>query len=125
MAVGLARRQLACAGYLPMRLRRIVDIAATSGIVAGLALVPAGTASAAPARTWDRIAACESGGDWHIATGKYRGGLQFSMETWRSHGGKGDPEDASREEQIRVAERVLRDQGWGAWPVCSRKAGVR
>jgi hypothetical protein len=75
---------------------------------------------------WDKIAQCESGGDWNIATGNgYYGGLQFTTETWRSHGGKGMPQDASRDAQIAVAERVLADQGWGAWPVCSRRAGMR
>jgi hypothetical protein len=109
-----------------MRLPRTLKVAATSGIVAGLALVSAGTASAAPARTWDRIAACESGGDWHINTGNgYSSGLQFTPETWREFGGHGAAWQASREEQIAVAERVLAAQGWGAWPVCSRKAGVR
>lgn len=75
---------------------------------------------------WDRIAACESGGNWAINTGNgYYGGLQFTLSTWRSHGGTGMPNEASREEQIAVAQRVQANQGWGAWPVCSVKAGVR
>ena len=78
------------------------------------------------AGVWDRIAQCESGGNWHIATGNgYYGGLQFHPQTWSGHGGKGSAHKASKAEQIRVAERVLQSQGWGAWPVCSRKAGMR
>jgi len=66
---------------------------------------------------WDAIAQKESGGDWGINTGNgYYGGLQFQLETWRSHGGVGMPQDASREEQIRIAENVLQSQGPGAWP---------
>jgi LysM repeat protein len=75
---------------------------------------------------WDRLAACESGGNWGINTGNgYSGGLQFSPGTWRAHGGSGSAHNASRAEQIRVATRVQRSQGWGAWPACSAKLGLR
>lgn len=71
---------------------------------------------------WDAIAACESGGNWTINTGNgFHGGLQFTLGTWRSNGGSGLPENASREEQIRVAENVLRTQGIRAWPVCGHR----
>jgi hypothetical protein len=71
---------------------------------------------------WDAIAGCESGGNWSISTGNgYAGGLQFTPSTWRSNGGSGSPNGASREEQIRVAENVLHSQGIGAWPVCGRR----
>ncbi|MEZ0364354.1 transglycosylase family protein [Mycobacterium sp. pUA109] len=71
---------------------------------------------------WDAIAQCESGGNWGIATGNgYYGGLQFTPSTWRANGGSGSASGASREEQIRVAENVLRTQGIGAWPVCGRR----
>jgi hypothetical protein len=71
---------------------------------------------------WDAIARCESGGNWAINTGNgYSGGLQFNPGTWRSNGGWGSAHDASREEQIRVAENVLHSQGIGAWPVCGRR----
>lgn len=70
---------------------------------------------------WDAIARCESGGNWAINTGNgYTGGLQFSAGTWRANGGTGTANNASREEQIRVAENVLHSQGIGAWPVCGR-----
>ena len=71
---------------------------------------------------WDAIAQCESGGNWAISTGNgYSGGLQFTPSTWRSNGGAGSPNGASRDEQIRVAENVLHSQGIGAWPVCGRR----
>jgi resuscitation-promoting factor RpfE len=71
---------------------------------------------------WDAVAACESGGNWAINTGNgYYGGLQFTMGTWRANGGTGSPHNASRSEQIRVANNVLHNQGIGAWPVCGRR----
>ncbi len=75
---------------------------------------------------WDALAQCESGGNWGISTGNgYYGGLQFSMSTWQAMGGSGNPANASRAEQIAVAERVLSAQGWGAWPSCSSQLGLR
>ena len=100
--------------------RRIVALAA---FAAGLALVffalGSGTAAAESSVNWDAVAACESGGNWAINTGNgYYGGLQFTPGTWAANGGSGMPNQASREEQIRVAQNVLRTQGIGAWPVC-------
>jgi nucleoid-associated protein YgaU len=87
-------------------------------------------ATAAPAQAdvnWDAIAQCESGGNWGINSGNgYHGGLQFSRRTWKAHGGgkfASTANRASRSEQIQVAERVLRGQGLGAWPVCGKRAG--
>lgn len=75
---------------------------------------------------WDSLAGCEAGGNWHTDTGNgFLGGLQFEPGTWASHGGVGYAASASREQQIAVAERVLADQGWGAWPACSAKLGLR
>ncbi|MET3962637.1 uncharacterized protein YabE (DUF348 family) [Marmoricola sp. OAE513] len=96
--------------------------APTKSVVAvGTKAVPASTANGG---AWDRIAQCESGGNWHINTGNgYYGGLQFSMSTWRANGGVGRPDQASREEQIAVAERVRqRSGGYGAWPHCGKLA---
>jgi uncharacterized protein YabE (DUF348 family) len=71
---------------------------------------------------WDRIAQCESGGNWAINTGNgYYGGLQFTLSTWHAYGGSGRPDQNSREAQIAVAERVAAAEGgYGAWPVCGR-----
>jgi uncharacterized protein YabE (DUF348 family) len=75
---------------------------------------------------WDKLAQCESGGNWSINTGNgYYGGLQFSLSTWRAYGGSGLPSNASREQQIAIAKKVQADAGWGAWPACSRKIGLR
>src|ERR1700675_1463863 len=71
---------------------------------------------------WEAVASCEYGGNWAINTGNgYYGGLQFTMGTWRANGGSGSPAGASRDEQIRVAENVLHNQGIRAWPVCGRR----
>ncbi len=92
-------------------------------------LVVTTPAEAASLRTWNRLARCESGGRWHINTGNgYYGGLQFSRSTWRAFGGRRFARNAHRAtkaEQIRVAERVRRHQGWRAWPTCSRRLGLR
>ncbi len=76
---------------------------------------------------WDTIAQCESGGNWAIDTGNgYSGGLQFAPGTWAAYGdGSPSAAAASKEAQIAAAERVLAAQGWGAWPACSAKAGLR
>ncbi len=106
--------------------RRIVTLTALAfGLAFGAMALSSGTASAAPGTNWDAIAQCESGGNWAINTGNgYYGGLQFSPATWKSNGGTGMPHQASREEQIRIAENVLRTQGIGAWPTCGKKAGA-
>ncbi|ERG65208.1 hypothetical protein L332_12260 [Agrococcus pavilionensis RW1] len=105
--------------------RAIGGIVATGiATVAGAVLVPT-AANAAPDSTWDALAQCESGGNWSIDTGNgYYGGLQFSLSTWQAYGGTGNPADASRAEQIRVAENTLAGQGWGAWPTCSARIGA-
>jgi len=81
------------------------------------------------ASVWDTLAQCEAGGDWTTNTGNgYYGGLQFAPGTWLAHGGGAfapSAEQATREQQIIVAERVLADQGWAAWPACSLKLGLR
>ena len=73
---------------------------------------------------WDAVAQCESGGDWGINTGNgYYGGLQFSYTTWLEHGGGVYAETANlatREQQIEIAEKVLANQGVGAWPTCGQ-----
>jgi LysM repeat protein len=101
--------------------------AALAAVAVGAPVVPTIllAAPAAHAETdWDALAQCESGGDWTINTGNgFSGGLQFTPSTWRSFGGSGSPEGASRAEQIQVAERVKAAQGMNAWPTCSRSTG--
>lgn len=96
------------------------------------------TAAAAPAAptgsVWDRLAECESHGEWDYGphsgwgSGRFEGGLQFHPATWDGYKPAGYPEaayQASREQQIVVGQRVQAAQGWGAWPDCSRKLGLR
>ena len=112
----------------PARPARLVAGLTTAGAVVAAPIALAGPAQAASGSTWDRLAGCESGGNWAINTGNgYYGGLQFSAGTWRAFGGgayASTANHASRAEQIRIAERVLDAQGWGAWPSCSRQLGL-
>jgi len=92
------------------------------GMAAAGASMTAPAANAAPASAWDQVAQCESGGNWQINTGNgYYGGLQFSAQTWSGFGGgeyAATADQASREQQIDIGERVLAGQGAGAWPNC-------
>ncbi|KOV98042.1 transglycosylase [Streptomyces sp. NRRL B-1140] len=108
---------------------RTTAVLAGAALLAPLGLLAAtGNAAAADSGVWDRIAQCESGGDWHINTGNgYYGGLQFAPSTWNAYGGTAyapTADRASRSQQIAVATKVQRAQGWGAWPVCSARAGA-
>lgn len=85
--------------------------------------------SAPSGSVWDRLAQCESGGNWSINTGNgYHGGLQFSRSTWQAYGGgqyAPTADKASRSEQIAIAKKTQASQGWGAWPACTKKLGIR
>lgn len=104
------------------------------GVVAVAVTIPLVFAAPAPAeaataRQWERLAQCESSGNWRANTGNgYYGGLQFHPRTWRGFGGgvyAPYAHRASKAQQIAIAEKVLRAQGWKAWPTCSRKVGLR
>ncbi|GGI09074.1 transglycosylase family protein [Egicoccus halophilus] len=87
---------------------------------------PATPGGATDTGVWERIAECESGGNWSINTGNgFYGGLQFTLDSWQWVGGSGYPHEASRAEQIRRGEILLERQGWQAWPSCSRQLGLR
>ncbi|MFZ4301484.1 transglycosylase family protein [Streptomyces cinereoruber] len=99
------------------------------------ATAPRTTAASVPAYAcakdqwpWGCVAECESSGRWHVNTGNgFYGGLQFWQPTWVEHGGLAyapRADLATRAQQIKVAEEVLRTQGWGAWPVCSKRYGL-
>jgi nucleoid-associated protein YgaU len=103
------------------------------GVGAGLALsFGIGLAGAVPAEAassvWDKVAQCESGGNWKINTGNgFYGGVQFAAGTWKAYGGKtyaSQAHLATKAEQIAIARRVLAGQGPGAWPTCGRRAGL-
>ncbi|WP_438310236.1 transglycosylase family protein [Streptomyces sp. HUAS TT3] len=116
--------------YQPSSINR-ASLAVTAG-GAGIALplvgAGAGTAQAASVDTWNKVADCESTNDWHINTGNgYYGGLQFSQSTWRAFGGTvyaPRADQATREQQIAVAEKVLQGQSPQAWPNCGKHAGL-
>jgi len=110
-------------------LRALVAVLAAAVVASALLVGPgAASADAASNRSWKRLAHCESGGNWHINTGNgYYGGLQFSRSTWIGYRGRHfarRADKARRVEQIAVAHKVLRAQGWGAWPSCSSKLGL-
>ncbi len=111
-----------------MATKRFIRIAAGTVAFGAVSAGFAPLATAAPDSDWDRLAQCESGGNWAIDTGNgYQGGLQFSPSTWAAYGGTAYAPSANlatREEQIVVAERVLAAQGWGAWPACSASLGL-
>ncbi|TFI42043.1 DUF3235 domain-containing protein [Rhodococcus sp. 1R11] len=108
--------------------KTVAKVAVTGAIMGTAGIAFTGTANAAPDSDWDRLAQCEAGGNWGINTGNgFQGGLQFSPSTWNAHGGQqyaATANQASREEQIAVAEKVLDSQGWGAWPSCSSSLGL-
>ena len=97
-----------------------------------VAAFPMFAASASPAvaagSAWDRLAGCESGGNWGINTGNgYYGGLQFADGTWDGNGGEkyaSRADLASRGEQIVIAAKVLDGRGWSPWPGCSSRLGL-
>lgn len=106
-------------------IRRGAATVAALALAGGAMAMSTAPASAASTDTWDALAQCESGGNWSINTGNgYKGGLQFSSSTWKAYGGTGSANNASKAEQIRVAEKVKAGQGWGAWPACSAKLGL-
>lgn len=87
--------------------------------------VMAPAVSSSVSGVWNKIAECESGGNWAANTGNgFYGGLQFTLSSWRSVGGSGYPNQASASEQIARAQALQARQGWGAWPVCASEAGV-
>ncbi|MGO2048092.1 MAG: transglycosylase family protein, partial [Brachybacterium tyrofermentans] len=99
--------------------RTAVGLAGGALVATGM-LATGGAANAAGG--WDSVAACESGGNWSINTGNgYYGGLQFSQSTWEGFGGTqyaSTADQASKSQQIAIAEKVLATQGKGAWPTC-------
>ncbi|MFI9822961.1 transglycosylase family protein [Streptomyces sp. NPDC052013] len=108
----------------PSKATRAIAIAGVTGAAVAAPLMAAGSASAATASEWDAAAQCESGGNWSINTGNgYYGGLQFSASTWAAYGGTkyaATADQATKAQQIEIAEKVLAGQGKGAWPVCGK-----
>ncbi|WP_369214034.1 transglycosylase family protein [Streptomyces flavofungini] len=112
----------------PRQAPALIVAAGVTGSAIAIPLLGATSASAAPTATWDKLAECESGGAWSANPGNgYYGGLQLSQETWEANGGltyAPSADEASKSQQIAVAERVLNAQGTDAWPSCAPIAGL-
>ncbi|NEB80634.1 LysM peptidoglycan-binding domain-containing protein [Streptomyces sp. SID14478] len=112
----------------PRQAPALIVAAGVTGSAIAIPLFAATGASAASTATWDKLAECESGGQWSLDAGNgYYGGLQFSQEMWEQYGGLDyapRADEASRSQQIAVAEKVLDDRGIAAWPSCSVVAGL-
>lgn len=112
----------------PSRINRASLTVTAGGAGIALPLVGAGAAQAASLDVWEKVAACESSSNWRINTGNgYFGGLQFSQSTWEQYGGTHyapRADLASKDQQIAIAEKVLKGQGPEAWPTCSPRAGL-
>ncbi|WP_234106742.1 transglycosylase family protein, partial [Streptomyces venezuelae] len=111
----------------PRQAPALVVAAGVTGSAMALPLLATGSASAADAATWDRVAECESGGQWsaNFGNGMY-GGLQFTQDSWERHGGLAyapSPDLASRAQQIAVAEKALA-KGSNDWATCAPIAGL-
>ena len=114
--------------YRPSRVSQASLTVTAGGAGLALPLIGLSSAHAASPGVWDKVANCESSGNWKINTGNgYYGGLQFTSSTWKAYGGTvyaPRADLAGKSEQIAVAEKVLAGQGPGAWPVCSVRAGL-
>ncbi|MEV0123467.1 transglycosylase family protein [Streptomyces sp. NPDC050703] len=112
----------------PRQAPALIVAAGVTGSAIAIPLLGATSASAAPTATWDKLAECESGGAWSADPGNgYYGGLQLSQETWEANGGLAyapSADEASKSQQIAVAERILDAQGSDAWPSCAPIAGL-
>ncbi|GAA5211568.1 transglycosylase family protein [Streptomyces thinghirensis] len=112
----------------PRQAPALVVAAGVTGSAIAIPLLGATGAHAADGANWDRVAECETGGAWSQNSGNgYYGGLQLSQDVWERYGGTEyapSADQASRSQQIRVAERLHADQGIAAWPTCALLAGM-
>ncbi|MEU7067442.1 transglycosylase family protein, partial [Streptomyces sp. NPDC046161] len=111
-----------------MNRKRTLSAALVALVSASAVCLNVATADAASVSTWDKVADCESSGNWSINTGNgYYGGLQFSASTWSAFGGgtyASRADLATKQQQILIAEKVLASQGQSAWPLCGPPAGL-
>ncbi|MEU8646217.1 transglycosylase family protein [Streptomyces sp. NPDC048674] len=112
----------------PRQAPALIVAAGVTGSAIAIPLLGASSASAADGTTWDRVAECESGGAWSADSGNgYYGGLQLTQDNWERYGGleyARSADQASRSQQIAVAEKVLDGQGLVAWPTCGPLSGL-
>ncbi|MFC5911691.1 transglycosylase family protein, partial [Streptacidiphilus monticola] len=113
---------------VPLRPVQATSVAALAAAVLSFPFLATGAAQAASVSTWEKVAQCESSGNWAANTGNgYYGGLQFSLSTWNAYGGTAYatyPYQATEDQQIMVGEKVLAAQGQNAWPTCGPAAGL-
>src|SRR3954447_21600612 len=112
----------------PRQAPALLVAAGVTGSAIAIPLLGASAANAADGTTWDKVAECESGGSWSANTGNgYHGGLQMSQDDWDKHGGldyASSPDEASRSQQIAVAEKILADRGTTPWATCALLSGL-
>ncbi|MDX3750500.1 transglycosylase family protein [Streptomyces sp. AK08-02] len=112
----------------PRQAPALLVSAGVAGSAIAIPLLGATGASAASGTTWDRVAECESGGSWSANPGNgYYGGLQLTQADWEKYGGLSfapSADQASRSQQIAVGEKILADQGAGAWEACALLSGL-
>ncbi|MFF1448783.1 transglycosylase family protein [Streptomyces sp. NPDC058274] len=112
----------------PRQAPALLVAAGVTGSAIAIPLLGATGASAADGTTWDRVAECESGGTWSADDGNgYYGGLQLTQENWEKYGGLAyapSADQASRSQQIAVAEKVLDGEGLAVWPTCGPLSGL-
>ncbi|MFE2964671.1 transglycosylase family protein [Streptomyces sp. NPDC059340] len=112
----------------PRQAPALIVAAGVTGSAIAIPLLGATSASAADGTTWDRVAECESAGQWSAASGNgYYGGLQISQADWEKYGGltyASSADEASRSQQIAIAEKLLDDQGLTPWPTCGPLSGL-
>ncbi|MGW2746184.1 transglycosylase family protein [Streptomyces sp. NPDC001450] len=112
----------------PRQAPALLVAAGVTGSAIAIPLLGAASANAADGTTWDKVAECESGGSWSADTGNgYYGGLQISQDDWDKYGGAAyasSADQASRSQQIAVAEKILADQGTTPWATCALLAGM-
>ena len=111
----------------PSRVVRVATLAGVAGTAIAVPLIGATSVDAASLGTWEKVAQCESGGNWSTNTGNgYYGGLQFSQSSWDAAGGTryaARADQATKEQQIATAEKLLARQGPGAW-ACAARGGL-
>ncbi|MEU5314488.1 transglycosylase family protein [Streptomyces sp. NPDC021562] len=112
----------------PRQAPALLVAAGVTGSAIAIPLLGAASANAADGTTWDKVAECESAGSWSMDSGNgYYGGLQMSQDDWDKYGGTdyaATPDQASRSQQIAVAEKILADQGTKPWRTCALLAGL-
>lgn len=112
----------------PRQAPKFVVTLGAAGAGLTLPLLTSGAAHAATASAWDRVAGCETGGQWSANGGDgFYGGLDLTQAVWEGYGGTAyatSPDLASRQQQIAVAEKILDAQGPGYWSGCGAVAGL-